>query len=139
MVDCLFVYGTLLRAVGHGMHAFLSRNAEFAGEAVFNGRLYLVAHYPGAVPSVDPNEKVFGELYRLRRAADFLPALDDYEGCGPKAPQPAEYIRETRPVNLAGGNRVHAWIYIYKRPVDDLPRIVSGRFLEHMDRAAFFG
>ncbi len=52
MNDHLFVYGTLLSGVGHSMHRVLARHAELVGEGFFNGRLYRVGHYPGAVPSV---------------------------------------------------------------------------------------
>ncbi len=129
MSEHLFVYGTLMRRAGHVMGRALSQNAEWIGEAVFTGRLYLVAHYPGVVASTDPNDEVFGEVFRLTDAR-ILSRLDDYEGCGPRARKPTEYVRELRDVHLDDSSFVQAWIYLYNRPVHAFPRIRSGRFLE---------
>ena len=130
MSEHLFVYGTLMRRAGHVMGLALSRNAEWIGEAVFTGRLYLVASYPGVVASTDPDDGVFGELFKLTEAR-FLSRLDDYEGCGPRAREPTEYVRELHDVRLGGATLVQAWIYLYNRPVHGFSRIRSGRFLEH--------
>ncbi|MGH6784854.1 MAG: gamma-glutamylcyclotransferase family protein, partial [Sphingomicrobium sp.] len=88
MSEFLFVYGTLSRDAGHPQHQNLAAHADYVGKGYFHGRLYRVAHYPGAVPSLDPGEKVFGELYSLRDADRLFGLLDDYEGCGPADPPP---------------------------------------------------
>lgn len=136
MTDLLFVYGTLMRAAEHHMHPVLARGSTFVGEARFNGRLYLVAHYPGAVASTKVDEHVHGEVYQLHNVADLLAVLDDYEACAPASPQPHEYVRRRCKVTLADDSRADAWVYLYNRALDGLPRIVSGRFLEHMAAAA---
>ena len=130
MNDHLFVYGTLLSGAGHSMHRVLVRHAELVGEGFFNGRLYRVGHYPGAVPSREPDERVFGEVYRLREAADLLFKLDEYEGCGPAAAAPTQYVRTTARITLTNETIVHAWIYVYNKPIHGLERIRSGFFLE---------
>ncbi|MEZ5889864.1 MAG: gamma-glutamylcyclotransferase family protein [Xanthobacteraceae bacterium] len=130
MDDHLFVYGTLLSGAGHSMHGVLARHAELVGEGFFNGRLYRLGHYPGAVASSEAHDRVFGEVYRLREAADLLFKLDEYEGCGPLAVAPTEYIRTTAPITLTNDTIVHAWVYVYNRPVHGLARIRSGFFLE---------
>ncbi len=94
----------------------------------FNGRLYLVHHYPGVVDSAVTDDRVHGELYRVHSGAAFA-ILDEYEGCGPNVPQPAEYVRVQRSVVRANGTVVTAWIYLYNHPVERLPLIPSGRFL----------
>lgn len=132
MSDLLFVYGTLMRAAAHPMHPVLAQSSTFLGEAHFNGRLYLVAHYPGAVASTAADERVHGEAYRLKNAAELLAVLDDYEACAPSSPQPHEYARRLCRVTLADDAHADAWIYLYNHPVDGLPRIRSGRFLQHM-------
>jgi gamma-glutamylcyclotransferase (GGCT)/AIG2-like uncharacterized protein YtfP len=128
MSDFLFVYGTLMRAARHPMHHHVAAHAEYIDEASFGGRLYLVHHYPGVVDSIAPDERVYGELYRLHSASAFS-TLDEYEGCGPNVPEPAEYIRVQRTVTRANGTVVTAWIYLYNHPTDLLPLIPSGRFL----------
>ena len=128
MNDNLFVYGTLLSGAGHSMHRVLVRHAELVGEGFFNGRLYRVGHYPGAIPSSGPDDRVFGEVYRLREAADLLLRLDEYEGCRPTAVAPTEYVRTTARITLTNETVVRAWIYVYNKPIHGLERIRSGFF-----------
>jgi gamma-glutamylcyclotransferase (GGCT)/AIG2-like uncharacterized protein YtfP len=128
--DLLFVYGTLMRGFDHPMAQLLSRSADFLGPARCRGRLYLIKHYPGLVPSADPADVVFGELYRLRQPDALLREFDMYEACGEGFAAPTEYIRQMLPVTLEDGAASEAWTYIYNWPVSGLPRIASGRFLE---------
>ena len=125
----MFVYGTLMQAYDHPMARLLAEQAERVGEGSCCGRLYQIKHYPGLIESSDPTDRVFGELFRLRETKALLAQLDEYEGCGPSAPQPTLYIRAMRPIARAGQPDVDAWVYLYNRPVAGLKRIVSGRFL----------
>jgi gamma-glutamylcyclotransferase (GGCT)/AIG2-like uncharacterized protein YtfP len=130
MQDRLFVYGTLMSGFDHPMAKLLSRTADFLGEARCRGRLYLVKHYPGLVLSDDPDDIVFGELYRLRAPAELLREFDIYEACGEGFAEPAQYIRQVLPVASDDRGSIEAWTYLYNWPVTQLPRIASGRFLE---------
>ncbi|MBR0801630.1 gamma-glutamylcyclotransferase [Bradyrhizobium jicamae] len=129
--DLLFVYGTLMRGFDHPMAKLLSANADFLGAASCRGRLYLVKHYPGLVASDDPADIAHGELFRLREREAMLREFDMYEACGEGFPQPTEYIRAMLPIACADGSASEAWTYLYNWPVGELPRIASGRFLEH--------
>ena len=129
--DRLFVYGTLMRGFDHPMARLLATNAEFLGSATCRGRLYLVRHYPGLVLSDDPADIVHGEVFRLREVDALLREFDMYEACGEGFEEPTEYIRQTLPVTLGSGAAGEAWTYIYNWTVTELPRIASGRFLEH--------
>ncbi|KIZ39029.1 MULTISPECIES: gamma-glutamylcyclotransferase family protein [Rhodopseudomonas] len=138
MLDRLFVYGTLMRGFDHPMARLLSGHADYLGTACARGRLYLARHYPGLVTSANGADLVWGELFRLHQPHALLAQLDDYEGCGPNDPAPAEYRREVCPVTLGdGGERAgealavastEAWTYLYNWPVAHLPLIASGRF-----------
>jgi gamma-glutamylcyclotransferase (GGCT)/AIG2-like uncharacterized protein YtfP len=128
--DHLFVFGTLLSGYDHPMARLLAQRAELLGEARCQGRLYLVRHYPGMVLSSEAADQVFGELYRLRDPLPLLATLDAYEGCGAADPKPTEFVRERITATL-DGRTVQAWTYLYNRPVAHLPRITSGRFLQH--------
>jgi gamma-glutamylcyclotransferase (GGCT)/AIG2-like uncharacterized protein YtfP len=128
--DHLFVYGTLMRGFDHPMARLLSANADFVGAARCRGRLYLVKYYPGLVLSDDPEDVVFGELFRLRRPVELLREFDMYEACGEGFTMPTEYIRERLKVTLDDGAVSEAWTYLYNWPVAGLPRIASGRFLK---------
>ncbi|MBV8923086.1 gamma-glutamylcyclotransferase family protein [Bradyrhizobium sp.] len=153
--DHLFVYGTLMRGFDHPMARLLSANADFLGKARCRGRLYLIKHYPGLVLSDDDGDVAHGELYRLRARDELLRELDMYEACGEGLVQPTEYLRKLLKVALARcaaagtsnatssaaptgtllesstDSWIEAWTYLYNWPVDGLPRIASGRFLEH--------
>jgi gamma-glutamylcyclotransferase (GGCT)/AIG2-like uncharacterized protein YtfP len=129
--DLLFVYGTLMRGFEHPMARLLSANADFLGAARCRGRLYLVKHYPGLVLSDDAEDVVHGEVYRLRAPDELLREFDMYEACGEGFVQPTEYLRQLLLVTLGdGAASTPAWTYVYNWPVDQLPRIASGRFLE---------
>jgi gamma-glutamylcyclotransferase (GGCT)/AIG2-like uncharacterized protein YtfP len=130
VLDRVFVYGTLMRGFDHPMSKRLSAGADFLGQATCRGKLYMVAHYPGLLPSDAAGDMVFGELYRLRDVAELMAALDDYESVGPGYEAPTLYLREVVPVTLPDGTVVEAWTYIYNKPVDETKRIVSGKFLE---------
>lgn len=108
----------------------LAAQAALVGPASCQGRLYLVAHYPGIVASDDPADRVIGEVYRLGESA-LLDALDDYEGCGAGDPPPHEFVRRRHPVRC-GGRAFDAWVYFYTGSVAGLPRIASGDFLRHV-------
>lgn len=130
--EYLFVYGTLRR--GGGMHRLLARSCVFVGMATFQGRLYRIGAYPGAVASANPKHTVVGEVYRLR-APDFLfRRLDRYERCGPGFRQHPGYVREPCTLTLAPGQALRAWIYRYTRPTAGLPPIPSGDFLHRSGR-----
>jgi len=130
MQDLLFVYGTLVRGFDHPMAQLLSRSADFIGEARCRGRLYLVKHYPGLVLSDGADDVVFGELFRLRQPAALLREFDMYEACGEGFAEPTEYVRRMLPVARDDGAVSEAWTYVYNWPIERLPRIASGRFLE---------
>jgi len=84
-LDLLFVYGTLMRNA-HNAHnpqaQYFHQAATFLGPAHWQGRLYLVSHYPGAVPSELTEEIVHGELWTLTDPQT-LALLDQYEECSP--------------------------------------------------------
>ena len=66
----------------------------------------------------------------LRQLAQCLREFDMYEACGEGFAEPTEYIRQMLTVTLEEGAALKAWTYLYNWPVDRLPRITSGRFLE---------
>ena len=129
--DRLFVYGTLMRGFDHPMARLLSTHADFLGSATCSGRLYLVKYYPGLMLSDVSSDIVHGELFRLRSPEELLREFDMYEACGEGFPEPTEYLRRLIDVRLADGTTEQAWTYVYNWPVTGLPRIDSGRFLEH--------
>ena len=130
LVFRLFVYGTLMRGFDHPMARLLSANADFVAEASCRARLYRIQHYPGLVLSDDAADLVHGELFRLHQPEPMLREFDMYEACGEGFAPPTEYLRRMLSVTHFDGAASEAWTYVYNWPVDGLPRIESGRFLE---------
>lgn len=126
----LFVYGTLRKDTQSKMHRLLSENADFIQKGTFRGRLFLIRGYPGAVLSSDPDDLVYGEIYRLKDPESILSRLDIYEGSSKDFIQPTEYVRKKVDITLDTGNCVKAWIYIFNQSIRGFQRIKSGNFLD---------
>ena len=126
--EYLFVYGTLKKDIGNDMYYLLAKHAKFISDATWKGKLYIVEDYPCAIPSDDPSDIVYGELYLLNNPDNILPNLDEYEECSDKFPKPTLFKRIKGDVRLNNDDTVNAWIYIYNMPVDNLVQIKSGNF-----------
>ena len=125
----LFVYGSLISSAGHAMGERLRREARLVGEATIQGRLHRISWYPGAVASRDPGERVHGEVYALAQPSRALAWLDRYEGIAPGETRSATYERVQRPVRLASGEEIAAWVYLYLAAVAGLPVVPDGRWV----------
>ena len=125
----LFVYGTLLSTADHPKGARLQCEARLIAEASISGRLYRITRYPGLVEGSDPHARVYGEVYALNDPAASLQWLDAYEGIVPGAHDRNEYERVERPVRLASGEHVTAWVYLYRKDVAPFRLIPDGRWV----------
>lgn len=138
MPNFLFVYGTLKRGTEAKMSHFLARYADYYRDGTWQGRLYRLNGYPGAIPSDDPNDVIHGEVFRLRQPTRALSGLDEYEETASGL-----FRREVFPITVqefvAGGDTetqtshhktvvIRAWVYIYNKAIDGKARIESGRF-----------
>jgi gamma-glutamylcyclotransferase (GGCT)/AIG2-like uncharacterized protein YtfP len=128
--EYLFAYGTLRRESNSEMFRLLARYGRFVDDATCQGKLYMVDDYPGLVPSNNPHDFVYGEVYKLSCPDVVLSGLDDYEECSPKFTKPTAYVRRKENVKTKSGEVVTAWVYIYDRPTEGLQLIQSGDFLE---------
>ena len=129
----LFVYGTLRARAETWFADQLSLTATPVGLGHLRAQLFLVDYYPGVVDSDDLHHRVLGEVYTLpngARGAELLTVLDQYEGYDPDDQVSSEYVRETRSIELLGGETLTAWVYLFNRPTDHLPLITSGDFFE---------
>ena len=127
-IKALFVYGTLRRGASHPVSRLWAGQVRLIGQAFWQGRLFLVGDYPGAVPSNDPQDIVHGEVYCLTEPDRLLAELDAYEGCSLEFPAATEYERQPTRVSLAGGRSLAVWIYVYQKTTAGL-QIASGDFL----------
>ena len=69
-----------------------------------------------------------GEVYALETPPVRSAWLDEYEGLVPGNPNAGEYARVERPVRLATGETVTAWVYVYHGETAKLARVLSGRW-----------
>jgi gamma-glutamylcyclotransferase (GGCT)/AIG2-like uncharacterized protein YtfP len=125
---CLFVYGTLRRSQGHPLAGFLADRADWVGLGHVAGRLYDLGSYPGLIEPRTEADWVTGDVYELRQAAETLALPDRYEGCGPEDDPPHLYERCQTMVHLAAGEPRTCWVYLYRGPVREEGRIVSGDY-----------
>ena len=130
----LFVYGTLRPAAGTPMAAWLAARAEHLGAARTPGRLYDLGDYPGFTDAREPGELVHGDLYRLRSPATWR-TLDEYEN---GAAGNARFVCVRRAVDLDGGQRVDACLYLYRGPLRGARRIASGDWLAPSERGIMY-
>ena len=129
-LDCLFVYGTLLKDSNHEMARFLEAHSECLGDGYFCGKLYMVSWYPGAVLSKNTSEKVHGKIFKLHDANAVFEVLDNYEGAGDNQPKPNLYKKALVTSYLEGGIAMKTWIYLYNLSTSNLEQITSGKFFE---------
>lgn len=128
--EYLFVYGTLLKDFVSDMSKFLEQHSEFVGSGYFNGNLYEISWYPGAVLSDNPNDKVYGHIFKILNAEKTFKVLDDYEGIGDTGEHANEYNRTLIDAYLDSNQPVKTWVYIYNNSTENLKQITSGNYFE---------
>ncbi|OAQ20122.1 gamma-glutamylcyclotransferase family protein [Thermosulfurimonas dismutans] len=110
----IFVYGTLKR--GESLH-YLLREARFLGEGRVKGyALYDLGEYPAARPA-SGEAFVWGEIYEIK--PDLFEVLDEVED---------EYDRQEVPVEIEDSRVITAWMYIYREPLPESKRLLSGKW-----------
>jgi pyruvate carboxylase len=121
--EYLFVYGTLRTQMNDPLHRLLEKHAILVGTGTFQGKLYDLGRYPGAVPSHGNADRVIGEIYRFSEPQRALEILDEYEG--------HRFKRKRVTVTQGDGKTIAAWIYLYGRSVKRRPRIASGDYVQY--------
>ncbi len=132
-MNYFFVYGTLMTQsqseLGADMRARLgSAAAQWLGPATVPGRLVHLDGYPGMVAPVATADIVHGEVFELADPDAIFEWLDAYEGITPGHKREGEYERVRRPVRLASGEELTAWVYLYVADATNAPPIPSGRW-----------
>ncbi len=129
--DLLFVYGTLRKDPENEMYHLLARYSTYVGEGRIQGELYDLGAYPGVFLMDGCLDTVLGEVYALnsQNASRTWQALDNYEGCGPGHPEPAEYRRQQVHILLDDGNELNAWAYILTNLPHAAARVPGGDYL----------
>ena len=119
----LFVYGTLRSQLNDPLHRLLETHAVLVGTGSFQGKLYDLGRYPGAVSSRGHTDHVIGEIYRFSDPQRALEILDEYEG--------HRFKRKRVTIVQESGKSIPCWIYLYARSVRRRPRIPSGDYIRY--------
>lgn len=117
----LFVYGTLRP---RGTKGGVREVGEHLGQAIAQGKLFRVAHFPGAI--FGDSGPIVGNIFKISSAT--LARLDMYEGCRYPAVEENLYNRVRITVTRerefeVKDEEVECWAYEYNRAdelVDDL-------------------
>ena len=125
--DHLFVYGSLCQRMKHPLSHVLIHNGIFIGKGIFQGKLYDLGRYPGAVPSGKKTDLVAGEVYRLQNPKQVFDVLGEYEGPRFKRSRVTIFFEEE--------TRLSCWIYLYTHSISGRPIISSGDYVRY--RAGF--
>jgi len=119
----LFVYGTLRSQMNDPLHRLLETQAVLVGTGTFQGKLYDLGRYPGAVPSRGTTDQVIGEIYRFSDPQRAFEILDEYEG---------HRVRRKRVTIIqTDGKSITSWIYLYARSVTRRALIRSGDYVQY--------
>lgn len=126
-----FVYGSLRKGFDHPKHDLLNKNGELLGMGTCRGKLYQIDWYPGVIPSDDPADRVYGEVYNIHKNFEaVIESLDHYEGCAVEFPEPHLFVRRNVTVTLVNGGTSKAWIYHYNGNPAGERLIPGGDFLK---------
>jgi len=119
----LFIYGTLLTGTPlRRLNRAMARRLGRAQPARIRARLYDLGAYPGAVPSADRRDRVYGRLVAITDIA-LLRQLDAYEDYVPDRPVGSEFVRRAaQAVRLADRRPVRCWVYFYNGEIGTPPR-----------------
>ncbi|AUS04017.1 gamma-glutamylcyclotransferase family protein [Pseudotamlana carrageenivorans] len=131
--EYLLVYGTLQKESQNSMSKYLAAHGQFVARGCFQGKLYQVSWFPGAVVSSNILEKVYGSIFKIDTSENVFKVLDAYEGIG-RVPKASDlFKRESVHAMLDDGTTIETWVYLYNRSVNHLKRISSGDFLKFSD------
>lgn len=114
----LFVYGTLMSTFNNPMALYLRKNARLIGKGHFNGFLFDLGSYPGAIHEPGSIHKVMGEMYQLSNDDNAIfKMLDIYEGINDSDFN--LYERNVIPVNI-DNKAYNNYVYILKKTPEAL-------------------
>jgi gamma-glutamylcyclotransferase (GGCT)/AIG2-like uncharacterized protein YtfP len=128
MSDYLFTYGTLQPGIAPAEMAHVAAKLKVIGDGTVRGRLYDLGSYPGAILDPSTDQKVTGLVLELTNGEDLLPELDAYEEYNPEATASSLFLRVLHPVELAKGDTLQCWIYVWNGFSASAPIIPNGRF-----------
>jgi gamma-glutamylcyclotransferase (GGCT)/AIG2-like uncharacterized protein YtfP len=126
----LFVYGTLLQSENTFGH-YVQNHSKYLTKGRFEGRLFNIGEYPGAVQEPGSDSFVLGSIVLLKHPEEALNLMDAYEGFGAEQPQPNEFVRSEIEIDSEFGT-IRCWTYLYNHPVEQFYQIKNGDYLKFL-------
>jgi gamma-glutamylcyclotransferase (GGCT)/AIG2-like uncharacterized protein YtfP len=131
MSECVFFYGTLRTGFTRRPQIGIDSKLTYVGSGSIQALLFDLGIYPAAVPG---DGRVWGEVFETNDPASVLASLDEIEGYRPAAPEQSLYTRMQVPVTMENRRTVSAWVYFYNAPLGQASQILSGDYLEHLEK-----
>jgi gamma-glutamylcyclotransferase (GGCT)/AIG2-like uncharacterized protein YtfP len=118
----VFVYGSLREGMSHPLRNLFVRHGTLLGTGTFQGKLYDLGRYPGAVTSKSKKDRIVGEVFLVKEPAHVLELLDKYEG--------RRFKRELAKVTVED-DPLTCWIYLYTKSPAGRRLIPSGDYVKY--------
>jgi gamma-glutamylcyclotransferase (GGCT)/AIG2-like uncharacterized protein YtfP len=134
--DYLFVYGSLLND-DNEFAVYLKQNCTFYNRGKFEGKLYDIGLYPGAIADTGNGQYVFGSIFLVDEPKATFAVLDEYEGFEADEPYPNEFIRQLMEIDMEDEKKIDCWVYLYNLPVERFQLIASGNYIEYKNLRSF--
>ena len=131
MTEQVFFYGTLRTGFTRRPQIGVDPKLSFVGHGSIQALLFDLGLYPAAVPG---EGRVWGEVFETDDPMSVLASLDAIEGYRQTAPEQSLYTRVQAPVALEDGRTMIAWVYFYNAPLGQASQILSGDYLEHLEK-----
>ena len=135
-----FVYGT--RLPGQPNDHFWEDQIDDAKLASLSGvNLFAFPSFPMMIESENNDDQVVGQLIWVHPAAytRIMKHIDMLENYDPADHENSPYQRVIRTVTTEQGEEIEAWTYLGQpQMVFGLPQIVSGDWLDHVERSLSF-
>jgi gamma-glutamylcyclotransferase (GGCT)/AIG2-like uncharacterized protein YtfP len=123
----LATYGTLMRAFDGIERLGIDDRVSVVGTCRFEGVLYDLERFPGAVPG---EGTVHGELFRLHDSQVWT-VLDRYEGYDADREEASLFVR--RRIDLGAPAGKTAWVYWFNGDPGGRPRVASGDWAAYVE------
>ena len=125
----IFVYGTLMSEFNNPMAQLLRKTSVFIGKGYFNGLIFDLGNFPGAIYVAKEKNKVHGEIYQTDTISNVLKTLDKYEGIDD--PYFDLYERKLLPITT-NTKVINAETYTLKRTYTSSIKIENGDYLQYL-------
>ncbi len=128
MTQYLFAYG-FLKSQFHGNDKTETPEmlVDLVATGKLKGKIFRVNIYPGVIYDASSDQKIMGEVFKMKDPETLLRTLDRYENALPLVQLNPDYERRIRPVETPDGI-LECWVYEYIKPINPATEIISGEF-----------